>query len=122
MAMATASMIGAVLIAVLLTAVFLAVVLMQASVRLEPSEVSIRVAGIFTTAIPYHSIDDVTPWKPTGIAAGMGLRVLPHGTTGYLVGGPSVRIKTGNTAVVVSSNTPKRLAEAIEHQRTQQAS
>lgn len=114
-AMATASMTGAILLASLMAAVFLAVALMQASVRLEPSEVSIRVAGIFATTIPYRNIDDVTPWKSTGTGAGMGLRVLPHGTTGYLVGGPSVRITTGSTAVVVSSNTPENLSEAIEH-------
>lgn len=119
-AMATASMTGAILLASLMTAVFLAVVLMQAKVRLEPSEVSIRTAGIFATTIPYHSIDDVTPWKSTGAGAGMGLRVLPHGTTGYLVGGPSVRMTTGSTAVLVSSNTPEKLSEAIEHRRTHQ--
>ena len=79
-------MVGAVVVAVLLTAVFLAVVLMQARVRLEARQVRIWVAGIFATTIPYHSIDEVTPWKSTGITAGMGLRVLPHGATGYLVG------------------------------------
>ena len=122
LAMATASVVGAVVVAALLTAVFLAVVLMQARVRLEARQVRIRVAGIFATTIPYHTIDEVTPWKSTGIAAGMGLRVLPHGTTGYLVGGPSVRITTGSTAVVVSANTPEKLSEAIEHRRRQQVS
>lgn len=119
-AMATFSMSGAVLVAALLTAVFLAVILMHASVHLEASQVSIKVAGIFATTIPYDTIDDVLPGKPTGIVAGMGLRVLPNRTTGYLVGGPSVRIMTGGSAVLVSSNTPEKLSEAIEHRRTRQ--
>lgn len=117
MVIATESMIGAVSVAALLSAVFFGVILMQASVRLNATEVSIRVVGIFSTTIPYHRIDEVAPWKSTGIASGMGLRVLPNETTGYLVGGPSVRITTGRTAVLVSSNAPEKLSEAIERRR-----
>lgn len=104
---------GAALVAVLLAIVFLSVALMQVTVKLEPTGVSIRVARIFATEIPYHQIDEVGPDRPTGIAAGMGVRMLPNSTTGYLVGGPSVRITTGRTAVLVSSDAPEKLSDAI---------
>lgn len=119
-AMAPTSMTGAILVGTLIAAVFLAAILMQATVRLEANKVSIKVAVIFATTIPYDTIDNVTAGETTGIAAGMGLRILPNNTTGYLVGGPSVRITTGGTAVLVSSNTPEKLLEAIEHRRIHQ--
>lgn len=65
---------------------------MRTTVQLDAREMSIKVAGIFGTKIPYKSIDYVAPAESTGLAAGMGLRVLQNRTTGYLVGGPSVRI------------------------------
>lgn len=117
-AMVTDGMNGATLVATLLGAVFLYVVLMQVTVRLEEREVSIKVGGIFATSIPYRQIDAVSPGQSTGIGAGMGLRMMPNGTTGYLVGGPSVRITTGRTAVVVSSNRPEELSQAIRSRST----
>lgn len=117
---ATASLSGAVLAAALLMAVFIAVSLMRATVRLDEHETSIKVAGIFGTKIPYGTINDVTPGESTGLVAGMGLRTLQNRTTGYLVGGPSVRITMARTAVLVSSNTPEKLSAAIEDRRTQQ--
>lgn len=105
--------IWAMTVAPLLAAVFVFVALMQVTVELEPTEVRIRVAGMFATEIPYHQIDDVGPGRSTGIAAGMGLRILPDRTTGYLVGGPSVRITTGRAAVLVSCDAPEELSEAI---------
>jgi hypothetical protein len=99
---------------ILLAALFAAVFLMRAVVRLGGHEVHIRVAGIFTTTIPYDQITGVAPDRATGVREGMGLRMLPNKTTGYLVGGPSVRINTsGGTAVLVSSKTPNELSEAI---------
>lgn len=96
---------GAALVVTPIAAVFIYVILMQVTVRLEECEVSIKVGGIFATRIPYREIDTVTPGQTTGIGAGMGLRVMPNRTTGYLVGGPSVRITTGRSAVLVSSDT-----------------
>ncbi|MUK03569.1 hypothetical protein GM708_17720 [Vibrio cholerae] len=104
---------GAAFVAFLLTVVFLSVALMQVTVKLEPTGVSVRVAGIFATYIPYHQIDEVGPDRPTGIAADMGVRMLPGSTTGYLVGGPSVRITIGCTSVLVSSDAPEELSDAI---------
>jgi hypothetical protein len=60
-------------------------------------EVSIILIGSIRTAIPYHRIDAISVAVPTGIAAGMKFRILPNGTTGYLVGGPAVRVTTGRT-------------------------
>lgn len=116
--MAADGMNGAVLVPALLAALFLFVALMQVTVRLESTEVSVRVSGIFATRIPYHQIDDVAPGRPTGITAGMGLRILPNSTTGYLVGGPSIRITTGSTAVLVSCDSPEKLSEAIRDRST----
>lgn len=101
-------------LAILLAVFFTAVSLMRAVVRLGLQEVHIRVAGIFTTTIPYDQITGVVPDQATGVREGMGLRILPNKTVGYLVGGPSVRINTGGgSAVLVSSNTPSKLSEAI---------
>jgi hypothetical protein len=101
-------------LAILLAALFTAFFLMRAVVRLGVHEVHIRVAGIFTTNIPYDQITGVAPDRATGVREGMGLRMLPNKTTGYLVGGPSVRINTsGGTAILVSSNTPNELSDAI---------
>jgi hypothetical protein len=101
-------------LAILLAALFTAVFLMRVVVRLGVLRVHIRVAGVFTTTIPYDQITGVAPDRVTGVREGMGLRILPNKTTGYLVGGPSVRINTsGGTAVLVSSKTPNELSEAI---------
>jgi hypothetical protein len=101
-------------LAILLAALFTAVFLMRAVVRLWVHGVHIRVAGVFTTTIPYDQITVAAPDRVTGVREGMGLRILPNKTTGYLVGGPSVRINTsGGTAVLVSSKTPNELSEAI---------
>lgn len=78
---------------------------MRTTVQLDAREMSIKAAGIFGTKIPYKSIDYVAPAESKGLAAGMGLRVLQNRTTGYLVGGPSVRITLERTAVLVSSDT-----------------
>src|SRR5699024_12769155 len=78
--------------------------------------------GIFCIKIPYNSFDDVAPAEPTGLTAVMLLLVLQNRTTGYLVGGPSVRITLARTAVLVSSDTPEKLSEAIEVRRADNTS
>ncbi|MET3949125.1 hypothetical protein ABIB49_003851 [Arthrobacter sp. UYCu512] len=101
-------------LAILLVALFAAAFLMQAVVRLGTNGVHIRVAGVFRTTIHYDQITGAAPDRVTRVREGMGLRILPNKTTGYLVGGPSVRINTsGGTAVLVSSKTPAELSEAI---------
>lgn len=104
----------------LMALLFVATVMMQAVVRLDAGELSISVARIFRTSIPYHRIDGVQPAKATGLGSGMGLRIMPNSTTGYLVGGPAVRISTGSTSVLVSTDAPTELTEAIERRRSHQ--
>ncbi|KNC20411.1 hypothetical protein AC792_00860 [Arthrobacter sp. RIT-PI-e] len=96
---------------------FLLCLRMRAVVRLGTEELSIRVAGVFSTSIPYRTITGTAPDADTGFVQGMGLRKLPHRTTGYLVGGPTVRIGTGETAVLVSTEAPEELSRAIEERR-----
>lgn len=75
-------------LAILLAALFTAVFLMRAVVHLVVRGVHIRVAGVFTTTILYDQITGAAPDRTTGIREGMGLRILPNKTTGYLVGAP----------------------------------
>ena len=103
--------------AALVTAAFIAVIfvpvlLMTAKVSLSGQGIGIRVAGFFSTEVPYREITAVSAGPVTGLREGMGLRILPDGT-GYLVGGPSVRIETGKTAVLVSCSHPERLIAAV---------
>lgn len=102
------------ILVILLAALFTAAFLLRVVVHLGIDELNIRVAGIFKTTVSYDLITEVAPDRVTGLREGMGLRMLPNRTTGYLVGGPSVRIHTSEgTAVLVSSNTPNELSEAI---------
>lgn len=94
-------------------AVFGAAMMMSTFVRLDESVVSIRVAGIFSTAIAYAEISHVSVGPATGLAQGMGLRILSGRVTGYLVGGPSVRIQCKNSAVLVSCADPAELIRLI---------
>jgi hypothetical protein len=98
---------------VLVAVVFVAAMMMSTLVRLDGSVLSIRVAGLFSIAIPYKEISAVSAGRATGFVQGMGLRILSGGVTGYLVGGPSVRIQCGNSAVLVSCADPQELVTQI---------
>lgn len=98
---------------VLVAAVFVAVMTMSVRIRLDEECLSIRVAGVFATTIPYREISAVSAGPNTGFVQGMGLRILPGGGTCYLVGGPSVRIQCGNTTVLASCDNPKGLVTRI---------
>jgi hypothetical protein len=100
-------------LAVLVAAVFLATMSMTVRIRLDELGLSIRVAGLFSTTIPYQEISAVSAGPATGFLQGMGLRILPGGGTGYLVGGPSVRIHCSNTTVLVSCADPQGLVQRI---------
>jgi hypothetical protein len=111
---AEVSSVTSLVLVILFAVLFIAVFSMRAVVRLGTNGVHIRVAGIFTTTIPYEHITEVATDRVTGVREGMGLRVLPNKTTGYLVGGPTVRVFTsGGTAVLFSSDTPDELSEAL---------
>lgn len=104
------------LLAVLVTVAFAAAISMNVRVRLDEAGLSIRVAGLFSTTIPYWEISAVSAGPATGFLQGMGLRILPGGGTGYLVGGPSVRIQCGNNVVLVSCADAQRLVARIDAQ------
>ena len=102
---------------VLLTGLFVAaimapIVMMQARIRVGPQSIHIRVAGIFSTEVPYREITAISAGPVTGLREGMGLRILPDGT-GYLVGGPSIRIGCRHADVLVSCSEPDRLLTAV---------
>ncbi|MEX5255751.1 hypothetical protein [Kocuria arenosa] len=80
--------------------------------RLEEQAVCIRL-GRRTVEMPYEQI--------TGVAVGprtewwrIGRHRLDDGTTGYLMGGPSMRITTAETSVVVSAEESYRVVGAIQ--------
>ncbi|MFI7496737.1 hypothetical protein ACH9D2_18705 [Kocuria sp. M4R2S49] len=90
-------------------------VLRSLSLQLDDRAVRIRL-GRCTVEIAYEQITEVTvgprtPWWQVG------RRRLDDGSTGYLVGGPSVRISTGTESVVVSAAESYRVAGAIQRQR-----
>lgn len=109
-------------VAALTATLFLLFARMQTVVRLETEELSIRVAGLFSTSVPYRSVSEASPDADTGFIQGMGLRKLGNRTTGYLVGGPTVRIRTGDSAILVSTESPEELASAIQDRRAPLAS
>ncbi|MGO4191149.1 hypothetical protein AB4Y67_05720 [Arthrobacter sp. YAF17] len=101
------------LLAVFVAAVFMAAMTMSVRVQLDDVGLSIRVAGLFSTTVPYGEITAVSAGPITGFLQGMGLRILPGGGTGYLVGGPTVRIQCSNTTVLVSCADTQRLVTGI---------
>jgi hypothetical protein len=82
--------------------------------RLEDHVVRIQL-GRRTVEIPYEQITEAsvgphTPWWQ------IGRRQLDDGSTGYLLGGPSVRITTAQESVVISAEESYRVAGAIQRQ------
>ncbi|NVC25337.1 hypothetical protein E7Z53_18120 [Kocuria salina] len=84
----------------------------QTVVDLEAEAVAIRYGGIFGRRVPYDQILEVRESPTRGFIAGWS-SVSISGITGYLVGGPTVRIDTKPTAVLVSTDQPRRLVEEI---------
>ena len=102
---------------VLVTGIFTAAIIapmvfMTARIRVGAASLQIRVAGVFRTEVPYRDMRTVSVGPVTGLRYGMGLRILPEGT-GYLVGGPSVRIQCLGSDVLVSCSEPERLLAAV---------
>lgn len=95
-----------------IAAIFVPILLMTARISVSGQSIRIRVAAVFATEIPYREITGVSAGPVTGLREGMGLRIIPDGS-GYLVGGPSVRIECGKTAVLVSCSNPDRLLDAL---------
>lgn len=96
------------------TAVFLAVGLlwaallsMHASILVAPEEVTVGVMGMSDT-IPYAHVEAVEVGPSTGVREGVGVRFLKGAnSTGYVVGGPTVRITTRTTDYLVSARNPE---------------
>jgi hypothetical protein len=84
------------------------------TLRLEEQAVHIRL-GRRTVEIPYEDIIEVAVGPRTEWWR-IGRRDLGDGTTGYLMGGPSVRITTADNSVVVSAEESYRVAGAIQRQ------
>lgn len=93
--------------------VFVSVGRMTARIRCDGTGVHLKVAGLFSTTVAYADIVDVTPGPETGLGEGMGLRVLRGGGTGYLVGGPTLRIRANGAWVLVSCADPDAGVELI---------
>ncbi|MGX5357911.1 hypothetical protein [Kocuria sp. KH4] len=64
---------------------------------------------------PYEQITEVAVGPRTEWWR-IGRRRMDDGATGYLMGGPSVRITTGTESVVVSAAESYRVAGAIQRQ------
>ena len=88
---------------------------MNARIRFEEASLSVRVAALFSTTIPYREITAVSAGPSTGLREGMGLRILPGGGTGYLVGGPTVRIQGAGIWLLISCADPE---DAVRRIRT----
>ncbi|MDN3935917.1 hypothetical protein QWJ39_06285 [Arthrobacter sp. YD4] len=89
--------------------VFVSLGRMTARIRCDGTGVHLKVAGLFSTTVAYADIVDVTPGPETGL----GLRVLRGGGTGYLVGGPTLRIRANGAWVLVSCADPDAGVELI---------
>jgi len=92
--------------------VFVSVGRMTARIRCDGTGVHLKVAGLFSTTVAYADIVEVTPGPETGLLEGMGLRVL-RGGTGYLVGGPTLRMRANGAWVLVSCADPDAGVELI---------
>lgn len=92
--------------------VFLPVLFMKTRISVGAQDLQVRVLRVFSTKIRHRDITGLSAGPVTGLREGMGLRVLPD-ATGYLVGGPSVRIECGKSALLVSCNDPDGLQAAL---------
>ena len=81
-------------------------------IRLEDDAVDIRL-GLHKARIPYEDINEAAVGPRTEWWR-IGRRRLDDRAAGYLTGGPSVRISTGSTSVVVSAAKSYRVAGAIQ--------
>lgn len=85
------------------------------AIRLEDHAVDIR-QGWRKRQVPYEQITEVAVGPRTEWWR-IGRRRLDDGATGYLMGGPSVRITTAENSVVVSAEESYRVAGAIQRKR-----
>ncbi|GAA1757668.1 hypothetical protein [Kocuria aegyptia] len=81
-------------------------------VRVEDRSVRVRL-GRHKVSIPYEQITEEAVGPRTSRWQ-IGRRRLDDGSTGYLVGGSSVRISAAETSVVVSADESYRVTGAIQ--------
>jgi hypothetical protein len=105
---------GLLFAAAAVAALFAAITMMATRLQLRENGVRISVAGLFSTEVRYRDIADVAVGPATGLLHGMGLRILPGRTTGYLVGGPTVRIRCGDATLLVSCARPEEFIECLD--------
>ena len=94
---------------------FSRLVFQSVTLRLDEQAVHSRL-GRHTVEIPYEQITEVAVGPRTEWWR-IGRRRLDEGSTGYLMGGSSVRITTGAESVVVSAEESYRVAGAIQRKR-----
>ena len=81
----------------------IALMFMNVRLTLYPEHLEIRMLGnLIQEDVPYRRIKSVGIGPVTGIRFGAGLRVLPKGGIGYLVGGPSIELHTAAGKLLVS--------------------
>ena len=86
------------------------------AIRLGDHAVDIRQGWRKQQQIPYEQITEAAVGPRTEWWR-IGRRRMDDGATGYLMGGPSVRITTGAESVVVSAEESYRVVGAIQRQR-----
>ncbi len=106
-----------VLIMLIVTAVTLAVVggvcTMKVVVQAGEHGLHARCMGVFRWDFRWEEITAVEPGPETGLTAGMGLRLLSGGVKGLLVGGPTVRLRSGGRDYLLSAKDPESAAAEI---------
>ena len=93
--------------------VFVSAGRLTARIRCDGTGIHVRVAGIFSTTVAYADLVGVAPGPETGLLEGMGLRILRGGGTGFLVGGPTLRIRSKGAWFLVSCADPEAGVELI---------
>lgn len=83
-------------------------------IEVREEEVFVRTFGFFQTSIKYSEIESLEVGPVTGLKYGAGLRILPD-ATGYLTGGPSIRItSTGRQPnIIASAEDPQAVIDAV---------
>ncbi len=95
-----------------------AVCRMRVVITTDAEALHARCMGIFQRHFRWEEITSIEPGPDTGFSAGMGLRMLPGGVTGLLVGGPSVRLRCSGQEHLLSTSNPEHVIAEIQSRMT----
>lgn len=85
----------------------------QVTLKIDSKELVVSaLGGIFSERIPIRSIHSVSVGPTTGIGAGIGIRLFGN-CQGYLSGGESIKIDTGNQSFIVSVKDPSQVVREV---------